>query len=145
MSADITTITQYTENFIPFEFFILVFIFSMIFLILSVVAKKGNIMFSALSAVTTIFLIYSTFFLRWNTVYIPTYTEEAISDTAIATSITEIANVNQMFLSIPTLWLLIGMFAFSVISLWMNVGYMTQKALKPNDKDNKNVEEGGLL
>lgn len=142
MTVDVTTITQYTENFIPFELFILVFIFSMIFLILSVVAKKGNIIFSALSAVTTIFLIYSTFFLRWNTTYMITDTVTLGGQMAV----NEITNVNQMFLSTPTLWLLIGLFAFSLITLWMNIAYYTQRTLNDAVKKHKNLDDdGGML
>lgn len=142
MTVDVTTITQYTENFIPFELFILVFIFSMIFLILSVVAKKGNIIFSALSAVTTIFLIYSTFFLRWNTTYMITDTVTVGGQMAV----NEITNVNQMFLSTPTLWLLIGLFAFSLITLWMNIAYYTQRTLNDAVKKHKNLDDdGGML
>ena len=142
MTVDVTTVTQYTETFIPFELFILVFIFGMIFLILSIVAKKGNIIFSALSTVTSVFLIYSTFFLRWNTTYIPS----VIQNVEGVETIVEITNVNQMFLSVPTLWLMIALFAFSVITLWMNVAYYSEKALKDGLKKHKTLDDdGGML
>ena len=142
MTVDVTTVTQYTETFVPFELFVLVFIFGMIFLILSIVAKKGNIIFSALSAIISVFLIYSTFFLRWNTTYVPTISQNVDG----IETIVEITNVNQMFLSVPTLWLMIALFAFSVVTLWMNVGYYSEKALKDGVKKHKNLDDdGGML
>lgn len=141
MVTEIVNVTQFTQDFIPFELFILIFIFGMISLILSICAKKGNIFFSALSTVLSIFLVYSTFFLRWNTTFIPT----SVSKTDTVETILEITNVNQMFLSTPLLWLLIGLFAFSIVSLWMNVAYYSQKALKDAVKKNKNIPEDRMV
>lgn len=139
--VEIVNVTQYVQDFIPFELFILIFIFGMISLILSIVVKKGNIFFSALATVLSIFLVYCTFFLRWNTTFIPTSTS-LVDDVE---TILEITNVNQMFLSTPLLWLLIGLFAFSIVSLWMNIAYYTQKSLKDAVKKNKNIPEGRMV
>lgn len=141
MTAEILSVTQYTENFIPFELFVLIFIFGMITLILSFTAKKNKIAFSALSMVLSIFMVYSSFFLRWNTTFIPTLYNEVGGNT----NILQITNVNEMFLSTPLLWLLIGLFAFSIASLWINVAYYARESAKKALKENKELEDSRAI
>lgn len=141
MSLEISTVTQYTENFIPYELFIIIFIFSMVVLILSFLVKKNNIIFSAMSAVTSAFLVYSTFFLRWNTTYIPT----GFTNSTSSSMVTQITNVNEMFLSIPTLWLLIGLFAFSVVSIWISVANYANESSKKAMKENEELEDSNMV
>lgn len=141
MSLEVSTVTQFTENFIPFEMFIIVFIFAMIVLIISFLAKKNNIVFASLSCVLSVFMLYSTFFLRWNTTYIIS------NSTSIggATEVTGLVNVNEMFLSTPTLWLLIGIFAFSVISLWISVANYAKESAQKALKENKELEDSNMV
>lgn len=135
--TDVVSTTQFIEGFIPQEIFVLIFISAMVFFILSFIVQRGGIVFSAVSCIMTIFLGYSTFFLRWNTEYIVSGTE-TIGNTSV---ITQILEINQMFLCQPLLFLLIGMFALSVVSLWINVAKYTQQTLKEAVEKNKELEK----
>lgn len=135
--TDVITTTQFIEGFIPQEIFVLIFIFAMVFFILSFVVQKGGIVFSVASCIMTLFLGYSTFFLRWNTDYVPVQTN-IVDGVQTVTSVLEI---NQMFLCQPLLFLLIGFFALSVASLWMNVAKYTEQTMKEAIEKNKELKE----
>lgn len=137
MTTDVVSTTQYLEGFIPQEIFILIFIFAMVFFILSFIIERGGIVFSAVSCIMTLFLGYSTFFLRWNTEYLPI---ETISVDGLET-VSQIIEINQMFLCQPLLFLLIGMFALSVVSLWINVAKYTQRTMEEAVEKNKELEK----
>ena len=135
---DVITQTQYIEGFIPQELFILVFIAAMVFFIISFLVEKGavGIVFSAVSSIMTLFLGYSTFFLRWNTEYIP-----IMNTTENVTVVSNILEINQMFLCQPLLFLLIGMFALCVVSLWYNVSRYSKATLEEQTKKLREEEE----
>lgn len=137
MATDVVSTTQYLEGFIPQEIFILIFIFAMVFFILSFIVQRGGIVFSAVSSIMTLFLGYSTFFLRWNTEYVPI---ETISVDGVET-VSQIVEINQMFLCQPLLFLLIGLFALSIVSLWMNVAKYTQQTMEEAIEKNKELEK----
>lgn len=135
--TDVITTTQFIEGFIPQEIFVLIFIFAMVFFILSFLIQRGGIVFSVVSCIMTLFLGYCTFFLRWNTDYVPVQTN--IIDGV--QNVTTILEINQMFLCQPLLFLLIGLFALSVTSLWMNVAKYTEQTMKESIEKNKELKK----
>ena len=56
-------------------------------------------------------------------------------------NVTTILEINQMFLCQPLLFLLIGLFALSVASLWMNVAKYTEQTMKEAIEKNKELKE----
>lgn len=130
--ADVTILTNYINDFVPFEIYVVFLIGLFVFIALSIVFmyKREGIVFSAVSMIIGAFCLFSCFFLRVGRDVYP----ELING--------DIVEIQTICTSTGLLYLHLGLFVLSIVMLWINVANYTKRTMIEAEKKNKELVEG---